>query len=74
MSDATITAGEMPTMAEASELQIELPAGEVEVSYPRGVRIKEVKLKGMRQREHQPTAPVVGGHLAIKPVHARRSR
>lgn len=50
MNDPTITADESPAVAETRELQIELPAGEDEVSYPRGVKIKDVKLKGMRNK------------------------
>jgi hypothetical protein len=41
MREATITAG----ATEARELQIELLASVDKASYPRGIKIKEVKLK-----------------------------
>jgi hypothetical protein len=50
MTSPSITADQAPAAGERNELQVELPAGVDEVSYPRGVKIKEVKLKGMRNK------------------------
>jgi hypothetical protein len=50
MSETMITADEAAAPAETNELLIELPAGVDEASDLRGVKIKDVKLKGMRNR------------------------
>jgi hypothetical protein len=50
MTSPSITADEAPAAGERNELQLELPAGEDEVSYPKGLKINTVAIKGMRNK------------------------